>query len=455
MPGARLPMRKIRDMLRLTAAGMSSRKIAASLSIGGTTVVDCRQRARAVGVGWPLPEDLSDVALEAWLFPASTALAAIKSRRTQADWPAIHRELKRPGVTLRLLWEEHRAVHPEGHGYSRFCELFRAWEGRLSPTMRQSHVAGEKLFVDYAGATLDVIDGTTGEVLNAQLFVATLGASSYTWAEATWTQGLGDWIGSHTRAFVFFGGVAGMLVSDNLKSGITKACFYDPEVNRSYAEMAAHYGTAIVPARPYKPRDKAKVEVAVLLATGWIIGKLRNRRFFSITELNDAIRDCVTTLNERVTRHLGASRRMLFDDVERTTLKPLPAEPYVYAEWKQCRVGLDYHVEVEKHFYSVPRTCGRRRTACTRRCASTCRRATSATPIGRRSGSSGRPARSAPRPRRWSRSSCASARTPSRASAPASASCGSSRVTGPSGWRPPAAGRWRSARDPTARSTQS
>ena len=356
MPRARLPMRKIRDMLRLTASGMSSRKIAASLSVGGTTVVDCLRRARAIGVGWPLPEDLSDVALEARLFPASMTLAAIKSRRPQADWPAIHRELKRPGVTLQLLWEEHRAAHPGGYGYSRFCELFRAWEGQLSPTMRQTHVAGEKLFVDYAGTTLDVIDGTTGEVLTAQLFVAVLGASSYTWAEATWTQGLRDWIGSHTRAFVFFGGVAAMLVSDNLKSGITKACFYEPEVNRSYAEMAAHYGTAIVPARPYKPRDKAKVEVAVLLATRWIIAKLRNRQFFSITDLNDAIRDCVTTLNERVTRHLGASRRTLFDDVERTTLKPLPAEPYVYAEWKQCRAGLDYHVEVEKHFYSVPHT---------------------------------------------------------------------------------------------------
>ena len=349
-------MRKIRDMLRLTAAGMSSRKIAASLSIGGTTVVDGLQRARAAGVDWPLPEGLSDAALEAQLFPGSTALAAIKSRRTQADWPAIHRELKRPGVTLRLLWEEYRAAHPEGYGYSRFCELFRAWEGRLSPTMRQSHVAGEKLFVDYAGTTLEVIDGTTGEVLNAQLFVAALGASSYTWAEATWTQGLADWIGSHTRAFVFYGGVAAMTVSDNLKSGITKACFYDPEVNRSYAEMAAHYGTAIVPARPYKPRDKAKVEVAVLLATRWIIAKLRNRRFFSIAELNDAIRDCVTTLNERVTRHLGASRRMLFEDIERPMLKPLPAESYVYAEWKQCRVGVDYHVEIDKHFYSVPHT---------------------------------------------------------------------------------------------------
>src|ERR1700732_4648736 len=354
IPGAKSPSGRIGDVLRLPAAGMSSRKIAASLSIGGTTVVDCLQRARAVGVGWPPPEDLSDVALEARLFPASTALAAIKSRRTQAEWPAIHRELKRPGVTLRLLWEEHRAAHPEGYGYSRFCELFRAWEGRLSPTMRQSHVAGEKLFVDYAGTTLDVIDGTTGEVLAAQLFVAALGASSYTWAEATWTQGLGDWIGSHTRGFVFFGGGAGGVVSGNLTVGLTKACFYDPEVNRSYAEMAAHYGTAIVPARPYKPRDKAKVEVAVQVATRWIIAKLRNRRFFSLPELNAAIRECLVTLNDRVSRHLGASRRTLFDATDRLALKPLPTAPYVYAEWKQCKAGLDYHVEVAKHYYSVP-----------------------------------------------------------------------------------------------------
>ena len=256
--------------------------------------------------------------------------------------------------TLQLLWEEHRAAHPNGFGYSRFCDLYRAWEARLSPTMRQTHVAGERLFVDYAGTTLEVINGLTGEVMAAQLFVAALGASSYTYAEATWTQGLADWIGSHTRAFAFVGGVTAMVVSDNLKSGITKACFYEPAVNRSYAEMAAHYDTAIVPARPRKPRDKAKVEVAVLLATRWIIAKLRNRQFFSLTDLNDAIRDCVTALNARVTRHLGTSRRSLFDEIERPALKPLPAEPYTFAQWKECRAGLDYHVEVEKHYYSVP-----------------------------------------------------------------------------------------------------
>ena len=354
MPGQRLPMRKIRDMLRLTAAGMSSRKIAASLVVGATTVVDCLQRARAAGVSWPLLDDLSDEALEARLFPASTALAEITARRPQPHWPTIHRELRRPGVTLQLVWEEHRAAHPEGYGYSRFCELYRAWEGRLSPTMRQTHVAGERLFVDYAGTTLEVIDGATGEVMTAQLFVAALGASNYTYAEATWTQGLADWIGSHTRAFGFFDGVSAMVVSDNLKSGITKACFYEPAVNRTYAEMAAHYDTAVVPARPNKPRDKAKVEVAVQVATRWIIAKLRNRRFFSLGELNAAIAELVTALNNRVTRHLGASRRALFDDLERSALKKLPAEPYAYAEWKECRAGLDYHIEIEKHYYSVP-----------------------------------------------------------------------------------------------------
>jgi transposase len=354
MPGRRLPMRKIRDVLRLRAGGLSKRKIAISLGVGATAAGDCIRRARRAGLAWPLPDDLGDEALEARLFPASAGLAAIKARRPQPDWPAIHRELRRKGVTLQLLWEEHRATHPDGHGYSRFCELYRTWEGRLSPTMRQTHVAGERLFVDYAGTTLEVIDGTTGEVIAAQLFVAALGASNYTYAEASWTQGLADWIGSHTRAFAFFGGVSAMVVSDNLKSGITKACFYEPAVNRAYAEMAAHYDTAVVPARPYKPRDKAKVEVAVQVATRWIIAKLRNRRFFSLVALNAAIAVEVATLNNRVTRHLGASRRTLFMELERPALKPLPAEPYTFAEWKECRAGLDYHVEVEKHYYSVP-----------------------------------------------------------------------------------------------------
>jgi transposase len=342
-------------MLRLTAAGMSSRKIAASLSIGGTTVVDCLRRARAVSVGWPLPEDLSDAALEARLFPASMALAAIKSRRPQADWPAIYRELKRPGVTLQLLWEEHRAVHPEGYGYSRFCELFRAWEGRLSPTMRQTHVAGERLFVDYAGTTLKVINGLTGEVMTAQLFVAALGASSYTYAEATWTQGLADWISGHVGAFEAIGGVPALLVPDNTKVAVIKACLYDPQINRSYADMAAHYGTAILPARPRRPRDKAKVEQAVLMVERWLLGRLRHRTFHSLAEVNAAIAEMLTRLNEeRPIRRLGVTRRKLLEEIDRPALKALPDSPYVFAEWRICRVSIDYHVEVEAHYYSVP-----------------------------------------------------------------------------------------------------
>jgi transposase len=354
MPGARLPMRKIRDVLRLRACGMSKRQIAASLSIGQTAAGDCIRRARRAGLSWPLPEDLSDEALERLVYPSPPVIA--HDRRPQPDWPTIHRELRRPGVTLQLLWEEHRSTHADGYGYSRFCELYRAFEARLSPTMRQSHVAGERMFVDYAGTTLEVTDGTTREVRVCQLFVAVLGASSYTYAEATFTQRLVDWIDSHVRAFAFFGGVTAQLVSDNLRSGITKACFYEPAVNRTYAEMAAHYDTAVIPARPRKPRDKAKVEVGVQVVTRWIIAKLRHQRFFSLAEINATIRDLVAQLNDRVTRHLGRSRRALFDDIERPTLKPLPVEPYVYAEWKQCKVSFDYHIEVERHYYSVPHT---------------------------------------------------------------------------------------------------
>jgi len=352
MPGPRLPMRKIHDVLRLSAAGMSKRKIAASLGVSATAAGECIRRARRASLGWPLPEGLTDEALEVRLYPPRAGAA--KDRRPQPDWAAVHRELRRPGVTLQLLWEEHRGVHPDGYGYSRYCELYRAWEARLSPTMRQSHVVGERMFVDYAGTTLEVIDPSTGEAMTAQLFVAVLGASNYTYAEATRTQGLSDWIGSHTRGFAFMGGVPAMVVSDNLRSGITKACFYEPAVNRTYAEMAAHYNTAIVPARPYRARDKAKVEVAVQVATRFIIAKLRNRQFFSLPALNAAIAELVTQINNRLSRHLGASRRALFEELERSALKPLPAEPYVFAQWKECRVGLDYHVEIEKHYYSVP-----------------------------------------------------------------------------------------------------
>jgi len=357
MPGKRLPMRKIRDVLRLRAGGLSKRQIAASLNVGATSVGDYLRRARRAGLAWPLPEELSDEALDRRLFPPSVVVST--DRRPLPDWPALHQESRKPGVTLSLLWVEYRAAYPEGYGYSRFCDLYRAWKGRLSPTMRQVHVAGEKMFVDYAGATLEVIDPDTGEVHAAQVFVATLGASSYTYAEASWTQTLSDWIGSHTRAFAYFQGVPAQVVPDNLKSGVTRACLYDPEINRTYADMAAHYGTAIVPARPRKPRDKAKVEVGVQVVERWILARLRNRRFFSLAELNQAVRALLEDLNGRVTRHLGASRRRLFEEIDLPALKSLPAEAYEYAEWKRRRAGLDYHVEVDKHYYSVPHTLAR------------------------------------------------------------------------------------------------
>jgi transposase len=362
MARARLPMRKIRDVLRLTAEGMSSRKIAASLSIGATTVVDCLHRARTAGVGWPLSEDITDEALEARLFPDSTALTQAKARRPMPEWALIHRELKRPGVTLLLLWEEYHGRHPDGLRYSRFCEIYQEWKRRLTPTMRQTHIAGERMFVDYSGKKPRLINPTTGEPIPVELFVAVLGASNLTFAEATWTQSLADWTGSHTRAFEYFGGVTELTVSDNLKSGITKACFYEAQVNRTYRDMARHYGTTVLPARPKKPKDKAKVEVGVQVVGRWVLAKLRNRTFFSLSELNDTIRELLTQLNERVTRHLGASRRALFEQIERAALKRLPAEAYVFSQWKECRVGIDYHVEVKPYFYSVSYTLLREKT---------------------------------------------------------------------------------------------
>ena len=345
-------MRKIREALRLAASGLSTRSMASSLGVGRTTLREYLSRARSAGLSWPLPDDLSDSALEELLFPRSPSVT--RGAFPQPDWTYVHNELRRKGVTLALLWEEYRTVHRDGYGYSRYCELYTRWEGKLSPVMRQRHPAGERLFVDYGGTTVDIICPKTGEIRTAQLFVATLGASNYTYVEASWTQSLPDWISSHVRAFEFFGGVPVQVVCDNLKSGVIKACFYDPAINRTYGDMARHYDTAIVPARPRKPKDKAKVEGAVLLAERWILARLRNQRFFGLDEVNAAIRPLLDQLNNKVTRHLGASRRDLFERLDKPALKPLPVEPYVYAQWKQCRAGLDYHIDVDRHYYSVP-----------------------------------------------------------------------------------------------------
>jgi transposase len=355
MSGERLSMRKIREVLRLRLdQRLPQRAVAQSLGLSQGAVHGYMARARRVGLSWPLPEGLDDSQLEALLYPPPPGVAT--EQRPLPDWAGVHRELRRPNMTLALLWEEYRGGTGarDGFGYSWFCDLYRAWVGRLKPTLRQTHTAGERVFVDFAGHTMEVIDGATGEIHRAEVFVAVLGASSYVFVQATWTQSLPDWIAAHVNMLAAINGVPRQIVSDNLRAGITRACFYEPLVNRTYADMASHYGTAVIPARPYKPRDKAKVEVGVQVVQRWILARLRNRRFFSLAELNQAIRGLVDDLNIRPMRGWGTTRRALYEQLDRPALRELPPIPYEYATWKRCRVNLDYHVEIDKHFYSVP-----------------------------------------------------------------------------------------------------
>jgi transposase len=344
-------MRKIREVLRLRLqCGLSKREIAASCKIGLGTVYEYVRRARDAGLSWPLPEEFDDTELERRLFPPPPKGVG---PRPLPDWPTLGRELRRKGVTLLLLWYEYRAAHPDGYGYSRFCELYNQWAGTVDPRMRQVHKAGEKLFVDYAGLTVPIIDPRTGAAHAAQIFVATLGASSHTFAEATASQALPDWIGSHVRAFAFFGGVPAIVVPDNLKAGVTSACFYEPEINPTYQELARHYGVAVLPARVRTPRDKAKVENGVQQVERWVLAPLRNRRFFALAELNEAMLPLLHQLNARPGPGLPAPRLELFASLDEPALGPLPVNPYELALWKKARVHLDYHVQADGHFYSV------------------------------------------------------------------------------------------------------
>jgi transposase len=355
MPAERVPMRQVREVLRLTySAAIPRREIARRLGIAPSTVRATVRRFRAAGLIWPIAEDMTDELLEEKLY-GNIENKQGHRRYTEPDWARVHRELKRKHVTLSIIWEEYIEQHPGGYRYSRFCELYRSWEGRLSVTMRQSHAGGEKLFVDYAGDGVPITDRLTGEIRTAQIFVAVLGASNFIHAEATWTQSLADWITAHTHAFQAIGGVPHLIVPDNTTVAIIKACLFEPQVNRTYADMARHYNTAVLPARPRRPRDKAKVENGVLIVERFLLGRLRNRVFHSLSELNVAIADMLKRLNEeRPIRRLGVTRRQLLEELDRPALKPLPAEPYVFAEWKLCRVGIDYHVDVDHHYYSVP-----------------------------------------------------------------------------------------------------
>jgi len=353
MPRERLSMRSIREVLRLRLEKrLSTRAVGRACGLGRTTVAAYLYRFGASGLSWPLPPDLDDETLEALLFPGPPEVA--DAQRPVPDWADVRQELTLKGVTLELLWREYRQENPDGFQYSWFCERYREWTGKLDLVMRQHHKPGEKLFVDYAGQTIPVYDRRTGAARPAQVFVAVLGSSRYTYAEATWTQSLWDWTSSHVRAFEFMGGVAEIVVPDNLRSAVDRPHRYEPEINRTYLDLAEHYGVAVLPARVRKPRDKAKAEVGVQLVERWIIAALRKRMFFSLDEVNAATRELVGALNDRPFKKLPGSRRSHFEATERSALGALPAERYVYAEWKTVRAGMDYHVEYAQHHYSVP-----------------------------------------------------------------------------------------------------
>ncbi|WP_419660979.1 IS21 family transposase [Desulfosarcina variabilis] len=350
----RLSMRKFKEVLRLKFEhGLTNRKIAKSCAMSHVTVGKYLTLAENADITWPLPDDIDDSQLEQRLYQKVPRPDSQKPVMPQMEY--LFKELKRKYVTLQLLWYEYKQDNPEGYQYSYFCELYQKWRKGLDISMRQEHLAGEKLFIDYAGQTVSIINPETGKVeLEAQIFIATLGASNFSYTEATASQTLPDWIKSHIRALEFFGGVPQILVPDNLKSGVTHPCRYEPDVNPTYTDLANHYGTTVIPTRPGKPKDKAKVESSVLIVERWILAALRNHRFFSLAELNKAIYEKLMIFNQRPLQKMKASRQHLFETIDKPALAPLPAHRYEFAQWKKATVNIDYHVEVDHHYYSVP-----------------------------------------------------------------------------------------------------
>ena len=346
-------MRKIKEILRLHhEKRLSARDIARSLNIGRGSIRNYLDRAQRAGLSWPLSPELDDAALEDRLFLSVQCVP--KQKRQMPPLEYLHQELKNKGVTLLLLWHEYKEKYPDGYQYSQFCRIYRQWTGKLDPCLRQQYRAGEKLFVDYAGKTMEITDPETGEIHQAQIFVATLGASSYTFAEASLRQDLPSWIRSHVHAFEFFGGATEIITPDNLRNAVTRSCRYEPDLNATYREMAEHYGAVIIPARVKKARDKAKVESGVLQVERWVLAPLRHRTFFSLQDLNQAIAEKLEALNRRPFEKLPATRRSLFETLDRPALKPLPAHRFTYADWSRAKVNIDYHIEVDHHYYSVP-----------------------------------------------------------------------------------------------------
>lgn len=353
MANKRLSMRNIRETLRLRlVADLSIRQISRSTRSSVGAVQKVLARASALKLEAATIESLSDAELLGLMYPKPDDVV---SNFQPLDCLYLHQELKRKGVTKQLLWEEYNAVHGDrAYRYSQFCTIYRQWLKTQKRSMRQTHRAGEKCFVDYCGHTAPIINPESGEVRDVQIFVGVLGASNYTFAEATHSQKLADWLGSHVRMFDFFGGVPESVVPDNLRSAVSKSCRYDPELNPSYQQLAEHYDIAVLPARPYKPQDKAKAEVAVQIVERWILARLRKLRFFSLAELNLAISDLLLELNQRSFKRLHGNRLDAFTALDQPALRALPRIAYQYTAIKNAKVNIDYHVEYERHYYSVP-----------------------------------------------------------------------------------------------------
>ena len=347
-------MRQLRDILRLRLdAGLSMRQIQASLRISLGAVQKITSRAAALKLDWPAIEQLNDQQLAGAIYPESDT--QVSDAFQLPDWVEVHQELKRKSVTKHLLWEEYTQAYPNrSYSYPQYCFLYKQWLSKQRRSMRQPHKAGDKLFVDYAGQTVPIVNGHTGEIRTAQIFDAVLGASNYTYCEATWTQALPDWLGSHARAFDFLGGVPKLIVPDNLKSSTTRACRYDPDLNPSYQQLAAHYGVAIMPARPYKPKDKSKAEVGVQVIERWILARLRHQTFFSLAELNQCIQSLLTEVNNKSFQQYKGTRQQWFESLDKPALSPLPRQAYQYTDIKEVKVNIDYHIQYDQHIYSVP-----------------------------------------------------------------------------------------------------
>ncbi len=352
-------MRKIREVLRLKhEQGCSQRQICAATGLSKGAVAAYARRAAEADVDWVTAKDMTEAQIESLLFKQPEHCPPVQRAPIDFDW--IHRELRHTGVTLQLLCVEYQQSVVEAkdgrrpYQYSQFCDLYHEWKSKLDMPMRQTHLAGEKVFVDYSGKKASIVDGTTGEIIDVELYVAVMGASNYTYAEATRTQQLPDFIGSTVRALEYFGAVPAIIVPDQLKSAVSGADQYDPDINPSYFEFGQHYGCAILPARPAKPRDKAKVEVGVLIAQRWILARLRKHRFFTLAELNAKISELLEELNSRRFQKLEGCRQSAFEAIDRPAMKALPVRRYELSHWKKARAGIDYHVEYDHRYYSVP-----------------------------------------------------------------------------------------------------